>query len=229
MSLLTLAWHRVEISRCPFLASLIILTSLNIDVPQGSNTFYFSLKFNQILTYLNSILKKKTGSNNTWETQSNDLRPVCRLRSEKWMDVQVGDIIKLENNQFVTVSETAHNSFSFLFPTDFTASCKKQMIFIIGQKKKKTLLCFPGGPPAAVQQRTAQPGLHRDGRTGRVCAPLLIFSGYSHSLLADLASVLVLFHCSAVLTPYFMPHPPLLQRDQPEGETVSVRHWRTGG
>uniref|UniRef100_A0A8C4I054 Phospholipid-transporting ATPase n=1 Tax=Dicentrarchus labrax TaxID=13489 RepID=A0A8C4I054_DICLA len=30
------------------------------------------------------------------------LFPVLRLRSEKWMDVQVGDIIKLENNQFVT-------------------------------------------------------------------------------------------------------------------------------
>lgn len=30
---------------------------------------------------------------------------VLRLRSEKWMDVQVGDIIKLENNQFVTVSK----------------------------------------------------------------------------------------------------------------------------
>lgn len=30
--------------------------------------------------------------------------PVLRLRSEKWMNVQVGDIIKLENNQFVTVS-----------------------------------------------------------------------------------------------------------------------------
>lgn len=28
----------------------------------------------------------------------------ARLRSEKWMNVQVGDIIKLENNQFVTVS-----------------------------------------------------------------------------------------------------------------------------
>jgi hypothetical protein len=27
-----------------------------------------------------------------------------RLRSEKWMNVQVGDVIKLENNQFVTVS-----------------------------------------------------------------------------------------------------------------------------
>lgn len=27
----------------------------------------------------------------------------ARLRSEKWMNVQVGDIIKLENNQFVTV------------------------------------------------------------------------------------------------------------------------------
>uniref|UniRef100_A0A8D0A995 Phospholipid-transporting ATPase n=1 Tax=Sander lucioperca TaxID=283035 RepID=A0A8D0A995_SANLU len=30
------------------------------------------------------------------------LFPVLRLRSEKWMDVQVGDIIRLENNQFVT-------------------------------------------------------------------------------------------------------------------------------
>ncbi|KAF3851421.1 hypothetical protein F7725_013193 [Dissostichus mawsoni] len=30
------------------------------------------------------------------------LFPVFRLRSEKWLDVQVGDIIKLENNQFVT-------------------------------------------------------------------------------------------------------------------------------
>uniref|UniRef100_I3K881 Phospholipid-transporting ATPase n=1 Tax=Oreochromis niloticus TaxID=8128 RepID=I3K881_ORENI len=28
--------------------------------------------------------------------------PVLRLQSEKWMNVQVGDIIKLENNQFVT-------------------------------------------------------------------------------------------------------------------------------
>lgn len=27
-----------------------------------------------------------------------------RLRTEKWMNVQVGDIIKLENDQFVTVS-----------------------------------------------------------------------------------------------------------------------------
>jgi len=27
-----------------------------------------------------------------------------RLKSEKWMNVQVGDIIKLENNEFVTVS-----------------------------------------------------------------------------------------------------------------------------
>lgn len=27
-----------------------------------------------------------------------------RLKKEKWMNVQVGDIIKLENNEFVTVS-----------------------------------------------------------------------------------------------------------------------------
>lgn len=27
-----------------------------------------------------------------------------RLKSEKWMNVQVGDIVKLENNEFVTVS-----------------------------------------------------------------------------------------------------------------------------
>lgn len=33
------------------------------------------------------------------------LFPVLRLQSQKWMDVQVGDIIKLENNQFVTVSD----------------------------------------------------------------------------------------------------------------------------
>lgn len=33
------------------------------------------------------------------------LFPALRLRSKKWMDVQVGDIIKLENNQFVTVSQ----------------------------------------------------------------------------------------------------------------------------
>ncbi|MEQ2299920.1 ATPase class I type 8B member 4 [Ameca splendens] len=28
-----------------------------------------------------------------------------KLQSKKWMDIQVGDIIKLENNQFVTVSK----------------------------------------------------------------------------------------------------------------------------
>lgn len=28
-----------------------------------------------------------------------------RLRNEKWMNVHVGDIIKLQNNDFVTVSE----------------------------------------------------------------------------------------------------------------------------
>ena len=28
----------------------------------------------------------------------------CRLKEQKWMNVQVGDIIKLENNNFVTVS-----------------------------------------------------------------------------------------------------------------------------
>lgn len=28
----------------------------------------------------------------------------CRLQNEKWMNVRVGDIIKLENNQFVAVS-----------------------------------------------------------------------------------------------------------------------------
>lgn len=41
------------------------------------------------------------------------------------MDIQVGDIIKLENNQFVTVSETAHNvpstTFSLLL-SSFAAS-----------------------------------------------------------------------------------------------------------
>jgi len=29
---------------------------------------------------------------------------VLRLQNEKWMNVKVGDIIKLENNQFVAVS-----------------------------------------------------------------------------------------------------------------------------
>lgn len=28
----------------------------------------------------------------------------CSLRQEPWMNVRVGDIIKLENNQFVAVS-----------------------------------------------------------------------------------------------------------------------------
>lgn len=31
----------------------------------------------------------------------------CRLKDEKWMNVQVGDIIKLENNNFVTVSSVS--------------------------------------------------------------------------------------------------------------------------
>uniref|UniRef100_A0A671LFD1 Phospholipid-transporting ATPase n=1 Tax=Sinocyclocheilus anshuiensis TaxID=1608454 RepID=A0A671LFD1_9TELE len=34
--------------------------------------------------------------------QTEDLFILCSLISEKWMNVQVGDIIKLENNQFVT-------------------------------------------------------------------------------------------------------------------------------
>lgn len=29
---------------------------------------------------------------------------LCSLRQEQWMNVRVGDIIKLENNQFVAVS-----------------------------------------------------------------------------------------------------------------------------
>lgn len=53
------------------------------------------------------------------------LFPVFRLRSKKWMNVQVGDIIKLENNQFVTVSELVKNISSlcpFLFSTILTIS-----------------------------------------------------------------------------------------------------------
>ena len=40
--------------------------------------------------------------------------PALRLRSEKWMDVQVGDIIKLENNQFVTVSHYKIKASTFI-------------------------------------------------------------------------------------------------------------------
>lgn len=32
------------------------------------------------------------------------LLSLCSLRQEQWMNVRVGDIIKLENNQFVAVS-----------------------------------------------------------------------------------------------------------------------------
>lgn len=31
-----------------------------------------------------------------------------RLQKEKWMNVRVGDIIKLENNQFVAVRKSTH-------------------------------------------------------------------------------------------------------------------------
>lgn len=44
-------------------------------------------------------------------------------------------------------------------------------------------MCSSGGPPAALQQWTSQPGVHRDGRTRRV-GVLLLFSGNFHSLLA---------------------------------------------
>lgn len=33
----------------------------------------------------------------------NVFSPSLRLQNEKWMNVRVGDIIKLENNQFVAV------------------------------------------------------------------------------------------------------------------------------
>lgn len=51
-----------------------------------------------------------------------------RLRSQKWMDVQVGDIIKLENNQFVTVSHGNQLDYSlfcfcFFFSNVFSVAC----------------------------------------------------------------------------------------------------------
>lgn len=66
-----------------------------------------------VIIYLERLELKVRNVHTYWKTQSShpltSLFPVFRLRSEKWMNVQVGDIIKLENNQFVTVSELVKN------------------------------------------------------------------------------------------------------------------------
>lgn len=61
-------------------------------------TVHFLTLLEENAIFLNPAVRSHTNKNTR-------LFPVFRLRSEKWMDVQVGDIIKLENNQFVTVSE----------------------------------------------------------------------------------------------------------------------------
>lgn len=42
------------------------------------------------------------------------LLSLCSLRQEQWMNVRVGDIIKLENNQFVAVSVAPRQAWSQL-------------------------------------------------------------------------------------------------------------------
>lgn len=44
-------------------------------------------------------------TNRTWFCFNLILFHFLRLQKEKWMNVRVGDIIKLENNQFVAVRE----------------------------------------------------------------------------------------------------------------------------
>lgn len=48
-----------------------------------------------------------SGAGEKWCCQllpNSTLLSLCSLRQEQWMNVRVGDIIKLENNQFVAVS-----------------------------------------------------------------------------------------------------------------------------
>lgn len=51
-----------------------------------------------------SPLRRGMGKHCCWlPCDATPLSP-CSLRQEQWMNVRVGDIIKLENNQFVAVS-----------------------------------------------------------------------------------------------------------------------------
>uniref|UniRef100_A0A8C4I161 Phospholipid-transporting ATPase n=1 Tax=Dicentrarchus labrax TaxID=13489 RepID=A0A8C4I161_DICLA len=68
-------------------------------IPQISSLSWFTTVVPLVLVL--SVTAAKDATDDIVSTFVH-LFPVLRLRSEKWMDVQVGDIIKLENNQFVT-------------------------------------------------------------------------------------------------------------------------------
>uniref|UniRef100_A0A7N6B3X7 Phospholipid-transporting ATPase n=1 Tax=Anabas testudineus TaxID=64144 RepID=A0A7N6B3X7_ANATE len=74
-------------------------------IPQISSLSWFTTVVPLVLVL--SVTAAKDATDDIVSTFSDHFHnlfffPVLRLRSEKWMNVQVGDIIKLENNQFVT-------------------------------------------------------------------------------------------------------------------------------
>uniref|UniRef100_A0A3Q3M8J2 Phospholipid-transporting ATPase n=1 Tax=Labrus bergylta TaxID=56723 RepID=A0A3Q3M8J2_9LABR len=69
-------------------------------IPQISSLSWFTTVVPLVLVL--TVTAAKDATDDISKHQLSNLFPVIRLRSEKWMDVQVGDIIKLENNQFVT-------------------------------------------------------------------------------------------------------------------------------
>ncbi|XP_030273832.1 phospholipid-transporting ATPase ID-like isoform X2 [Sparus aurata] len=77
-------------------------------IPQISSLSWFTTVVPLVLVLTVTALKDATDDINRHrsDNQVNNRKVQVlidrKLRSEKWMDVQVGDIIKLENNQFVT-------------------------------------------------------------------------------------------------------------------------------
>nr|XP_040050784.1 probable phospholipid-transporting ATPase IM [Gasterosteus aculeatus aculeatus] len=77
-------------------------------IPQISSLSWFTTVVPLVLVLTVTAAKDATDdlnrhrSDNQVNNRKVDVLIDRKLRSEKWMDVQVGDIIKLENNQFVT-------------------------------------------------------------------------------------------------------------------------------
>lgn len=178
----------------------------------------------------------KNGWTSRWETSSSWKTTSLSL----W--VQPARMFSLSRPLFPPfVTTSAHHRFPF--PTDFTASCERQQIFIIGQNpcvfSRRTSCCSPAANLSTwcTSRRQSSTGLcanycYQDTSAHCQRAWPFLFS----SVLFHLAfpcqsslyftchrSLFMLFHLTLLLS-----SSSLLQWDQPEGETVSDYHWRTG-
>uniref|UniRef100_A0A7N8Y998 Phospholipid-transporting ATPase n=1 Tax=Mastacembelus armatus TaxID=205130 RepID=A0A7N8Y998_9TELE len=103
-------------------------------IPQISSLPWFTTAVPLILVLAMTAVKDASDdinrhrSDNQVNNRKVDVLIEGELRNEKWMNVQVGDIIKLENNQFVTISLHSHPSHvRFVSPSETNLKVKQAL------------------------------------------------------------------------------------------------------